>query len=69
MTKKDTYIVRTRRAGSALTLPNGQRVHTLDRALFDRAVSAAENYIATKQPNQTSRPLPAPPPKREPSRG
>jgi hypothetical protein len=48
---KDTYIVRNGRTG-ALTLPNGQRVHSLDRDLFDRAVTAAEKYISTKKPDQ-----------------
>lgn len=57
MTKKDTYIVGNSRVGSSLTLPNGQRVHTLDRGLFDRAVTAASKYIETRK-SDDSRPSP-----------
>jgi hypothetical protein len=50
VSKKDTFIVRQGRAGATssvttTTLPGGQRVHTLDRGVFERAVRSAETTI------------------------
>jgi hypothetical protein len=60
MTKKDTFIVRTGRSGSFVTLPSGRRVHTLDRATFERAVGAANTYIkrGSDRPSQQSGAVP-----------
>jgi hypothetical protein len=46
MPKRDTFIVRSGRSGSFVTLPSGRRVHTLDRNTFERAIVAANNYIS-----------------------
>jgi hypothetical protein len=49
MTKKnDTFVVRDGRSGSFVTLPSGRRVHTLDRATFERAVGAANTYMSNR---------------------
>jgi hypothetical protein len=50
VTQKTTFIIRTSRAGadtsvSSVKLPNGNRVNTLDRGVFERAVKAAENFV------------------------
>jgi hypothetical protein len=48
MKKKDTFVVRSGRSGSFFTLPSGVRVHTLNRATFERAVGAANTYISKR---------------------
>ncbi len=57
MTKRDTFIIRTMRAGSGasvstVTLPSGNRVHSLDRGVFERAVKAAERFIDERSRNR-----------------
>jgi len=47
MTKNDIFVVR-RSAESVVTMPSGRRVRTLDRGTFERAVEAANNYIAER---------------------
>lgn len=64
MPKDTTFIVRNSRGESAssvsvTTLPGGRRVHSLDRAVFEKAVGAANNYISRKQASVP----PAQPPK------
>ena len=57
MSSKDVFIVRTTRTGSSVstvTLPSGSRVRTLDRGLFDRAVTAAEKVISSTAPGAES---------------
>jgi hypothetical protein len=56
MSSKETFIIRESRAGadtavSTFTLPSGRRVHTLDRAVFERAVKAAETSIDRRSRN------------------
>ena len=59
MTKNDRYIVRSGRTGMFLTI-NGKRVHALDRAVFERAVNAANNQMSSsdKQAKAGKPPLP-----------
>lgn len=53
MSHKETFVVRPGKAGAAssvttVTLPNGTRVHTLDRVVYDRAVNAANTVISRR---------------------
>jgi hypothetical protein len=52
MGKKDTFVVRSGTSGSYVKLPSGQRVHTLNRDLFNRAVGIANAYMNDKSAMQ-----------------
>jgi hypothetical protein len=53
---KEAFIVRTlppsTGSTASVTLPNGTRVRTLDRGVFERAAHAAETFISERSPRR-----------------
>ncbi len=53
MSKKDNFIVRSGKTGTVAKLPDGRRVFSLDREIFDKAINAANNYISERKSGST----------------